>query len=136
METVVAERFIATKLLADGQLTAIVGQRVYAYLAPAGATFPYVVFQLQAPSQDVRGVGPVRVMSDLLYAVKVIGKDQAFSALEAAANRITSVLHAASGAVTGGTVVACVREYPLSYLEIDSGVIYRHLGGIFRVYAQ
>ncbi len=134
-ETLVAEQWLYTVLSTDSQLAAVVGTRIYAYIAPENATFPYVVYQNQA-GRDVRGVGPLRIMANLLYVVKVVGQTNTFGALETAANRIDAVLQAASGTPTRGTVIACVREQPFALVEsLDTGQ-YRHLGGIYRLWAK
>ena len=134
-ETLVAEQWLYTVLAADTALAAVVGTRIYAYIAPEGAAFPYVVYQNQA-GRDIRGVGPLRIMANLLYVVKVVGQTNSFGALETAANRIDTVLQAASGTPTRGTVIACVREQPFALVEsLDTGQ-YRHLGGIYRLWAK
>jgi hypothetical protein len=134
-ETLVAEQWLYTVLSGDTALAAVVGTRIYAYIAPEGAAMPYVVYQNQA-GRDVRGVGPLRIMANLLYVVKVIGATNSFGTLEVAANRIDAVLQAASGTNVRGTVIACVREQPFALVEsLESGQ-YRHLGGIYRLWAK
>ena len=134
-ETLVAEQCLYSVLAADSQLAAIVGTRIYAYVAPQGAAFPFVVYQNQA-GRDVRGVGPLRLMANLLYVVKVVAQTNSFTTLETAANRIDAVLQAASGTPTRGTVIACVREQPFALVESLETGQYRHLGGIYRLWAK
>ena len=134
-ETLVAEQWLYSVLAADSQLAAIVGTRIYAYVAPQGATMPFVVYQNQA-GRDVRGVGPLRLMANMLYVVKVVAQTNTFGTLETAANRIDAVLQAASGSNVRGTVIACVREQPFSLVESLETGQYRHLGGIYRLWAK
>lgn len=134
-ETLVAESWLYSVLAADSQLAATVGTRIYAYIAPEVAAFPYVVYQNQA-GRDVRGVGPLRIMANMLYVVKAVGQTSSFGTLEAAANRIDAVLQAASGTNVRGTVIACVREQPFALVESLSAGQYRHLGGVYRLWAQ
>ena len=134
-ETLVAEQWLYSVLAADSQLAAIVGTRIYAYVAPQGATMPFVVYQNQA-GRDVRGVGPLRLMANLLYVVKVVAQTNSFATLETAANRIDVVLQAASGTNVRGTVIACVREQPFSLVESTNEGQFRHLGGIYRLWAK
>lgn len=134
-ETLVAEQWLHSVLSGDTALSTAVGGRIYGYLAPAGAAFPFVVYQNQA-GRDVMGTGPTRIMANLLYIIKVIGETKSFGTIEAAANRIDAVLHAASGSNVRGTVIACVRERPFSLVESSPSGEYRHLGGIYRLFAQ
>ncbi len=135
-ETLVAESWLYTVLAADAALAAVVGNRIYGYLAPATAAMPYVVYQQQA-AHDVRGTGPTRIMAAMLYVVKVIAETNTFTgSLETAANRIDAVLQAASGTNVRGNVVACVREQPFSLVESTADGQYRHLGGIYRLWAR
>lgn len=134
-ETLVAESWLYSVLTGDAGLNTVVGGRVYSYVAPQGAAMPFVIYQQQG-AHDVAGVGPVRIMASMLYTVKVVGEGASFAAIEAAANRIDAVLQAASGSNVRGVVVSCVRESPFSLVESTPQGQFRHLGGIYRVYAQ
>ena len=64
----------------------------------------------------------------------------AFTAFHADAQVVISQVYggggAASGTPTRGTVIACVREQPFALVEsLDTGQ-YRHLGGIYRLWAK
>ena len=128
------DKWLYTTLSTDATLAAIVSTRVYDTLAVETATFPYVVFSFQGGS-DVRTNGADRIMVSGLYQVKVVGKGGAFSSLTAAASRIDVLLNAKYGTNTDGEVWA-VRTQPIKYLEVSEGVQYRHLGGLYRVWAQ
>lgn len=134
-ETLVAEAWLQSVLNGDSTLNTAVGGRIYSYVAPPGATFPHVIYQNQA-ARDVRGNGPQRIMANMLYTVKVIGETTSFASIEAAANRIDAVLQAVSGSTVRGVVVACVREQPFSLVESTPSGQYRHLGGVYRLWAQ
>lgn len=135
-ETFTAARWLYAKLAGDAALAAALGgaDRVWQELADQGSAMPYVVFQYQGGS-DVAGVGTARIMANLLYLVRVVGGG-AHSELEAAADRIDAVLHGASGPVGDGIVFACVREQPISYTETSDGKVYRHVGGLYRLFTQ
>lgn len=136
IETTVIARWLYTKLAADSSLTAIVGTRIYEQPAPQEAVYPLVVFQLQT-TDDVSAVGGIRVMTTAEYLVRVIGQSaNVTSSLLTAAERIDAVLHRASGSVTGGAVIGAVRLRPFVLAETDGPVQYRHLGGIYRLWAQ
>lgn len=134
-ELITAERWLTSILTNDGTLAGYVGGRVYGHIVPSDASFPYIWFTHQA-SSDVQGVGPHRIMVSALYTVRAVAVATSFASLEAIANRIDGVLQAASGAVVGGIVLACVRERPFVLVEPSQGVQYRQLGGIYRIWAQ
>lgn len=134
-DTALVERWLYITLAADAALGSVVSTRIYANVAPQSSALPCVVFQQQA-GRDIMGSGPIRYMSTMLYTVRVIGETGSFSTIEAPADRIDAVLHAASGTATGGTVVACVREQPFSLVESTDGRTFRHLGGIYRCWVQ
>lgn len=135
IETTRIDEWLYTLLSADTELNAVVDDRVYGYVAPQGAAMPFVLFAYQG-GRDVRGVGPSRIMASALYQVKVVGEGASFSGLEAIADRLDALLQGASGSVTDGAVLMCVREQPIVYVEVDNGVQYRHLGGLWRIIAQ
>lgn len=135
-----AETWLYSLLSGDtgaGGVNTLVGGRIYAYLAPAGAAFPLVVFSHQA-GHDVRGVGPARIMASLAYQVKAIGKGTAasFGTIKAIADRIDALLQGASGNVVDGQVLSCVREQGVSYVENSGSDVYSHLGGLYRLQVQ
>jgi hypothetical protein len=137
-ETVVAETWLYSVLTTDATLTGLigVGEKVHAFVAPKGTPPPFVVYQYQG-GNDVRGVGPVRIMTGLLYVVKAVTRSKSFSDLKPIAERINVLLHAQHGEAAGGRVVSCVREQPFKLVETsDGGVPFRHLGGIYRINAQ
>lgn len=138
VETVAADQWLFGALSGDASLSALVGGRVYGHVAPQGAQMPFVLFQQQAAGADVRGVGPARIMANLLYVVRIVAESSSFGgSVQTAAGRIDAVLQAASGTVLAGTVLACVRERPFAMTETDEdGRQYRHLGGIYRMFVQ
>lgn len=129
-----AETWIYGKLANDATLTSLGVRGIYAYQAPETATVPYIVFQQQAAS-DVPALGTIRIMTSLLYVVRVISTAP-FSSLLAIDNRIDALLHASSGTNSNGTVIACVRQSPFVMSEPVEGRTFRHLGGIYRLWAQ
>jgi len=129
------DRWLLAVLSGDGTLTGLVSTRIYDTLAPQGATMPYVVYQNQA-GHDVRGVGPSRIMADVLYVVKAVCEGTSFTPVRAIADRIDTLLQGASGSNVDGTVLACVRESPFSMIETTDGKQYRWRGGVYRLWAQ
>lgn len=140
IETVRVEQWLYGLLSGDtgaGGVSTLVGGRIYAYIAPERSAFPLVVYSRQA-GHDVAGVGPVRIMAREVYQVKVIGKAAtvAFGAIKPIADRIDTLLQGASGSVVDGSILSCVREQGVSYVESSGSDTYSHLGGLYRIQVQ
>lgn len=138
-ETVVADSWLYAVLSGDATLAGLATGGIHGHVNPnAAPTFPYVLYQLQAPGADVRGVGPARVMTQALYLVRGIAQANSFGGnLTTIANRIDVLLQAASGSAAGGLVLSCVREQPFALPETaPGGLQYRHLGGIYRLFVK
>ena len=135
IETIYADQWLYSKLTDDATLAGLIGARVYSYMAPLGATLPAIIYAYQG-GVDVTEVANYRIFNSGLYQVKAVGQGESMVAIATIAHRIDEVLHRASGSVTGGAILACVRERPLSYPEFTNGVRYNHLGGIYRILVQ
>lgn len=138
-ETFVADSWLYAVLTGDSALMALAPGGVHGYNNPnRTATFPYVLFQLQGPGMDVRGVGPGRIMTPMVYLVRGIAEGNSFGgSLKSIADRIDDLLQARSGTAAGGVVIVCVREQPFALPESASdGRQFRHLGGIYRLFVQ
>lgn len=130
-EIVTAETWLFGILDSDPSLRALVS-RVSSYPAPRDTQFPYVVYQFSS-GQDVRGTGPNRVGVSGEWLVRVIAETSSFVGdLQRAADRIDSLLHAASGQ----SIWACVRLRPFQLVENISGRQIRHLGGFYRIWVS
>lgn len=130
-----AERFLRARLKASSALAAAVGTLIYSEEAPRGAHYPLVVYRWQG-GLDVSTIKGVSLYLNELYAVKVICTGNDYGKIEAAAQAIQDTLQNATGTVSSGKVIFCVRENPLKYVETVDGITYRHLGGIYRIYSQ
>lgn len=135
-ETDLMTQFIASKLEADSALATEVSTHIYDTVAPPDVDpAKKVIFSFQAGS-DVMINSAIRACIEAVFVVKMVGEDKEFSELLAGALRIDQVLHRTSGNVTGGRVLSCYRERAIRFIENDSGVIRRHLGGLYRITAQ
>ncbi len=131
-----AEQWLYSVLSGDAALAALVGTRIYGYVAPTGSASPFVIYSHQG-SHDVRGVGAVRILNSMVYQVKGVGQGSSMSAVKAIADRIDALLHATSGTTDDGRILSCVREQTISYVEIDpSGMRWDHCGGLYRLQVQ
>lgn len=133
-ETWTIDSWLYTKLTGDTTLmTTLTG--VFADVAPFGQAFPYGIIALQ-DAEDVMGVNGVRILTAATYQVRIVTDATGFGGIKAAADRIDTLLHRASGSVTGGVIISCVREAPLRYTELYQGKLYRHMGGLYRLQVQ
>jgi hypothetical protein len=136
LTTAVADAFLAARLTGDATLDGLLPGGIWRDRPPQGAAYPFGVWQFQSGTV-LRGAGPARLWSDLIYVVKVVAKGPSIAgAPRDAADRIDALLDLARGSASGGTVVACVLEGELAYSEVAAGVVYQHLGGRYRLYAQ
>lgn len=116
-----------------GVLSPGITSRVYDTNAPHTATFPYIVFHLQAAGEDLMTMQAHRIWAQLLMTVKVVGKEQAFSVLSPIMGRVDFLIHAKVATVAGaGELFAFYRDRPIRFSEKDSGITYQHVGGVYR----
>lgn len=138
IETVeIVDEWLYHVLSTDGPLTEMVGiGSISGTLSSTELTAPYVTFLCQS-SVDVRGVGGVRISTDNLYEVKAVAQSGSWDDVRPIASRIGELIDLPNTTVTrpGGQLV-CVRERIISYPEVDEGLQYRHLGGVYRIRAS
>lgn len=137
MELDVIETWLYTVLSGDATLNSELGLagRVYAALDPDAATYPICVFSSAAP-EDIMVTGSVRILTKDVYRVEIIGKGSGFAAIAPLVDRVDALLHRQSGAAGSGGVCSCVREAPISRIEVRDGVRYYHRGGEYRILAK
>ena len=134
-ETSVIEEFIADVCASSAAITGEVGTRIYSELAPASAVYPFIVYQIQS-STDTYVVGPNRLLVDAEILVRGISAVSSYAPLKPLAVAIDSAFDGATGTVDGAEVSVIRRLRPFSMLEeYEHGQI-RHLGGLYRVWAQ
>lgn len=135
METSNADAWVYATLAADATLIALIGgatPRIYRAMKPESAAFPCVVFDYMPGGRDVRGVGTTNIMVDGYWLIKALDRNQSAATAETIADRIHTLLHGQRS----GSVLACVRDEPLSYVEFVDGAHYQHVGGVYRIIVQ
>lgn len=126
-----ANQYVYGKLMGDATLVGLVGGRVYADVAPESAEWPLVTFQpLAAPVTLANGGN--KVLAQITYRIKAIGKGTSFAPIAAVADRFDVCLGQASGSY-GGCFAQSILEAEIYLPELVSGVLYRHLGGDYRI---
>jgi hypothetical protein len=133
METSNAETWIYGLLSADATLIGYVGARIYVGVIPDGATFPLILIGLDGTPDDLMVLNATRKWTNARYIVRAINQAESYQGnLETMADRIDTLLHRQSGT----NVHACVREQAFQLSEVVDNVQYRHLGGIYRIFAS
>lgn len=137
-ESVLTDTWIEATLLANVTVTGHVGTRVRLDQGNDDDLYPFIVYQLQS-GLDLRVVGPDRVWVDTLYVVKAVAQCDDFGTLAPVAAALDDALTSTTGGTVAdpsGQVFCCVREEPFRLTEVSNGQQFRHLGGIYRLYAQ
>lgn len=135
IETRYVDAWLDTILRNDTILAGLVGDRIYNMLAPPEAALPLIVWSYQGGT-DLMALGAHRILANVLYQVKTIAQGFSFATLRAIADRCDTLLHGTTGAVAGGLILSSVREQIVQFTEIEEGVPYRHLGGLYRIQVQ
>ena len=109
--------------------------KVYRDLAPKEAEYPFVVFGLQA-SSDQPLFGDAERVSDLVFRVVVSDRSRTRDAIAAIADEIDLALEKAGTSGSGFTILSVIRESSVEMTEASSGATFVHHGGVYRVRVQ
>lgn len=132
----IALRWLYAHLAGDAALIAAAPGGVHEGPAPAGTPYPLVRLRL-GKATNVSVVNGVVVMARVPVDVAVVAQGRSYAACEAAAARLTALLHRQSGSATGGTVLSCLEMDPLAYPELATGgAEFRHLGATYELLVQ
>ena len=130
------EPWLYSTLSEDPELIDLVGDRVSGTLSSVPLRPPYVTFSLQDPL-DVIGVGGIRISTDNLYVVKAVAQSGSWADVRPIADRIDYLIHRPGSTMQSATgSLTCIREKTAQMVEVDDGLQYRHLGGIYRIRAS
>lgn len=135
-----AAGYVWSRLAGDATLAGIVGDRIYAEVAPEDAVYPLVVFNLIA-ARDTTATGAHRTLVRFLLQVEAIAEGRSFAGLRAAADRIDARLVSSetSTVVVDGvtyTVLGGHRERARAWTELVDGRAFTHLGGDYALLLQ
>lgn len=114
-----------------GSLANLGASGVYRIYAPQAATLPFVLFNEQSGVDSWTFAD--RERKSLLYQVQAIGAGHSGSAVSAMNNRLDALLNDKPLSLTGWTCKRIRRESDIEYGEEANGVIYHHVGGLFRI---
>lgn len=137
-ESARVDLWIAATLKADAELRDLVDGRVYDTLAAQGDQhLPCVVFSYQSGLDKLTLAR--RSASVLRYQIKALGKGGSFVDLMAVADRIDALFSPPrfDRVVTDqAQIISAQRVETVKFAEVDAGVRYNHLGGLYEIGTQ
>jgi hypothetical protein len=107
---------------------------VFNMMAPEGASTPFVVFQAMSKVDDYwsfTGRG-----GSALYMIKVVDESRWPKAAADVDTQVDSVMQDVSLSVTGHSLLYCRRESDIYLVEDQSGKVFQHIGGMYRIIAD
>ena len=107
---------------------------VFNSVAPQGAEPPFVVFQAMSKTDDYfayTGRGAEAV--DMVKAIDQSPWPKSAGDID---TQVDSVMQDASLSITGFSLLSCRREEDIYLVEDQEGVIYQHVGGLYRIVAD
>ncbi len=103
-------------------------------VAPPSSTYPICVFQKQAATSVNRFGG--EAFKNQLWVVKGVVRATSSSVAEDIDAAANTRLNFGTLTITGGTLMAMIRQSDVEYVEVDGDQQYRHVGGIYRLHIQ
>ena len=107
---------------------------VYNGIAPMGTAPPYVVFQAMSKVDEYwsfTGRG-----GNAIYMVNAIDRSPWPKSAGDIDTQVDTVLQDASLSITGHALLWCRREEDIYLAEDQDGIIYQHVGGLYRIRAD
>lgn len=119
---------------ADQELRDLVGTRCYQGAAPPEVPHPLVLVQAYGDTDHLYYNGPLRAMSRSTISIRAIAPDT-FAEVELIADRLEELLHA-TGPLNypRGHLASCVVLSETELTEINDGIVWRYVGGLYEVY--
>ena len=132
-----ALQWCETTMQADSALMAVAVGNIWLSFAPIGTTPPFVIMSQQTATDHLT-VNAVRLWTDILIQLKMIGPATNYAALVTGADRIDALFKSVREVGLGGTggVLCCYREQIVSYSELINGAAWHHLGGLYHISLQ
>ena len=136
-----AEQWIATQLLADSALVALLapaprgGPGIYAYEADEGASYPLVTFAALS-GVDTTALGMVRTLTRMVYVITAYGQRVGMTVLDPIAARIDAVIHGQFGPLPGGPILGVIRLNTMAFGESRQGVPYRRIAQTYQLHLK
>ena len=140
METSAAKAFFRSTLAGSSALTtALGGTAIYADVIPQGTASTSgsvlskaIVYSVQ--SGDVEGNGNGAAIAGVpIMLVKCVTQGNDVATGDAIMEIVKPLLESKQGTVTGYYIKGCSRVGAVDYTEFEGGIIWRHLGALYRV---
>lgn len=125
------EKWLYATLTGNAGIASTVAGRVFRAPAPAEQPEPLIVFDQNANADSLMG-STHHVLTTADYVVRVITRGESFASAYPIAALCNDALHGRVGTADGRTM-ACVRVSTVSYTEVDNGIRFNHLGGLYRI---
>ena len=107
---------------------------VFNGIAPQGIEPPFVIFQAMSKIDDYfafTGRG-----GSTIYMIKAIDRSIWPKTAGDIDTQIDSVMQDASLSITGHALLMCRRESDIYLTEDQAGIVYQHIGGLYRIIAD
>ena len=137
LELSAIDEYIYQTLSADGTLTSLLGapDEIHVDTIHDKEVYPYILATMLSTAQT-QVVNGYDVLTTADYQVRAVDRAQSYQAVKPIAGRIYQLLHQASGVVSDGLVLKCIRVRQLHFPTIEETISYRHLGGIYRFWVE
>lgn len=139
--SVAVRRGIYGKLSGDSTLTAMLGtaapgyaKSIYYGKAPAGAGFPYIIFNKQSRVRDY--ALSAKTFDRDVWLIKAVDRSDSADVADNIVSRLETLLTDATLSISGKTASYLRPESDVDYPEVVDGVTYRHAGSLFRLITQ
>lgn len=130
------EEWLFSKLVADPTVAASVSRQIGYAPAPEGWTFPFLVYQMVAPS-DIGPIGGDVDAESLLYQIEMVDDRNSTARIATPAEAMHDALHFKVETLPSGHEISCYRERELvRTVSRDGDRTFRHLGGEYRVFVS
>lgn len=130
-------QWLYSVLSADAQIQAVFGTRIYRKVMPQTSAYDNSLIMQYMGGATISVTNGIRLASNMLFMLKATGKTGNYVALRNGLNRADTLLHRASGSVSGAAIVWCehVNEIPLEPV-VYSGETYEQIAVQYRVRAH
>lgn len=137
--TTPVRRGLYGKLAGDTTLNALLGapaagysKSIYHNQAPPNANYPFVIFQKSSGVPTETFADPSALETDV-WLVKAIDRNTSADTAEAVASRVAVLLNDATLSISGSTLLYLRRESDVEYPEVSDGVLFQHVGALYRL---
>ncbi len=128
------DTYLYSILSADTTLTNLLGGlKIYGEAAPQNTPGPFVIVAFHA-NTDTQVSAAVRIATRPLVCIKAVTQENTLSAADTIASRIDALIVETRGIVSGLNIACCGRESMLRTWEVDQGLRWNYVGGLYRFF--